>query len=274
MSSGSLAHAQDIDACIGASEKAVSLRKADRLIAARASLSACASPACPDAIRKSCVQRLAEANRAIPSIVLLTKDGNGHDLAAVKLSIDGAPYADRLDGNAIVLDPGEHEFRFETPGQAPVVQRFVLHQGEQNRRETILIGPPALTAPAPSPHPDTTSDDGRSDKSLWRTVGLVVGGVGVAGLVAGGVFGALALSAHDGYEKSCGSNIGAPAGLCNQSGVNGEADAATKGTVSTVAFVVGGAAVAAGTALFLLAPKGARLQVGLGPGSVIFSGGF
>src|ERR1700722_19716690 len=94
--------AQDTDACINASEKALALRKAEKLISERASLSTCAAPSCPDAVRSSCEQRLAQVNLAIPSIVFLTKDGTGHDLAAVKLTIDGALDADRLDGSAIV----------------------------------------------------------------------------------------------------------------------------------------------------------------------------
>lgn len=274
-----VARAQDTDACINASEKALALRKAEKLIDARASLSTCAASSCPDAVRTSCQQRLAETNQTIPSIVFFAKDGTGRDLTTVKLTIDGAIYADHLDGSAIVRDPGEHEFRFEATGQEPVVKRFVLHAGEQNRREDIVIGaapaapatasvPPASAAPVADQGP---VNDGR----IQRTIGLVVGGVGVVGLVVGGIFGALSMSAHSSYEQNCGSNIGAPAGFCNSAGVSGESDAATKGTISTAFFIGGAVATAAGAVLFFTAPSGpSSTQGGLGPAGVLVKGQF
>jgi hypothetical protein len=277
------AHAQDIDACINASEKALTLRKAEKLIDARKTLSVCAASTCPDAVRTSCQQRLADVIKAIPSIVFATKDSSGHDVAAVKLTIDGAAYADHLDGSAILLDPGEHQFRFETAGQPPVVQRFVLHQNEQNRRETIVLGTASTTATPPpaaggtgSPATNAATDSGgSSDGSTQRTIGLVVGGVGLAGVVAGGIFGVLSISAHNNYENNCGSKAGLPSGDCNTAGVSGENDAAAKGNLSTGFFIGGGIVTVVGAALFLFAPSGpAGAQVGVGPGSVVVAGRF
>lgn len=262
-----IAAAQDTDACIAASEKAVSLRKTEKLIEERASLSVCAASSCPDEIRTSCGQRLGQVTQTIPTIVFLAKDGSGHDLTGVSLAVDGAARSDHMDGSAIELDPGEHEFTFQTAGQSPVVQRFVLHQGEQNRRETIVIGAVLPAAPVP--------DASTSGGPTWgRTAGLVVGGVGVASLVVGAIFGGLALSAHSSYETNCGANIGAPPGQCNSTGVSGQSDAASKATVSTVFFIGGGVAAAGGAALFFFMPKSASTQVGLGPGSVTLSGRF
>jgi hypothetical protein len=287
---GNLASAQDTDACINASEKAVALRKADKLIEQRAALAICAASSCPDAIRTSCQQRIVQANQAIPTIVFFARDGSGRDLVAVKLTIDGSAYADRLDGSAIALNPGEHEFRFEMTGLEAVVKRFVMHQGEQNRREIIVLGAPMLAAAsapsastAPVMPPDasapavaTPDQNAPGRSSPQRTLGLVVGGVGVASLAAGAIFGGLSMAAHGSYEKNCGSNIGAPAaGLCNSQGVSGESDAATKGTLSTVFFIAGGVATVAGAALFFTSPKGtASTQVGVGIESVVVKGQF
>jgi hypothetical protein len=262
-----VAFAQDVDACIDANEKAIAQRKAEKLIDARASLSVCAASTCPDVIRASCQQRLAEVSQAIPSIVFSVKDPSGRDLALVRLSIDASKYTDRLEGHAIVVDPGEHEFRFEVEGQEPVVRRFVLPEGEQNRREEIVIGAP--------PAPVAAQREAAGRASAQRTVAFVVGGVGVAGLALGGIFGALSIGAHGSYEKNCGSNIGAPPGQCNATGVTGESDAATKGTISTIAFVGGGVMVAAGAVLFLTAPAHASSpEIGMGPGSVFLRGRF
>jgi hypothetical protein len=286
-----VASAQDMDACIAASEKAVGLQKTGKLIDARASLSTCSAASCPDAIRTSCQDRITQVNHALPSLVFFARDASGRDVTAIKLLIDGVAYADHLDGSAIVLDPGEHEFRFQPVGQPPVVKRLVLHQGEQNRREDLVIGgvsvpiapavvpvpvvPSVIAAPIPVAPPPAGDQGTTSHGSGQRTLGLVVGGVGVAGLVVGGVLGGLTLSARSSYLQDCGSNIGAPPGKCNAQGVSGESSAATKGTVSTIAFIAGGAATAAGVILYFTAPKGGTsTQVGLGPSSVWLTGRF
>jgi len=267
--------AQSTDACIAASERALSLRKAGKLLDSRASLSTCAASSCPDVVRTSCRQRLTEITQAIPSIIFSAKDGEGRDLGAVRLAIDGAPSVGSL-GGAIALDPGEHAFRFETERQSPVLKRFVLIQGEQNRREQIVLG-----APPPSPAPPVTTSGGANpgtganSGSTLRALGLVVGGVGITALSVGGVFGALSIAAHNDYERGCGPAIGAPAGQCTPAGVSGEADAATKGTISTIAIIGGGVATAGGLLLLLFAPsQTANLHAGVGPRSVVLSGQF
>jgi hypothetical protein len=270
------AFAQDIDACISASEKALALHNSQKLIDERGALATCASAHCPDAVRTSCEQRLGAVNQAIPSIVFLVKDVAGHDVAAVSLTIDGKPYADHVDGSAIALDPGEHKFRFEAAGQAPVVQRFVLHQGEQNRQEAIVIGQGTPLPPAGDTTLTKGSEVAQSEGRMQRTIGLVVGGVGLAALITGGIFGGLSIAAHNSYEQHCGSNLGSgvPSGQCDATGVSGQSDASTKGTISTVFFVAGGIAAAAGAVTYLIAPKGHHVEVGVGPGSIAVRGQF
>ncbi len=275
----SIARAQDADACIAASDKALALRKSGKLIEARASLSTCAASTCPDAVSASCRQRLADLNESIPSVVFLTKDESGHDVASVKLTIDGVLYTDHLDGRTIVLDPGEHDFRFEVPGKDTVVRRLILHARERRRLEEVTFGAEASAshAPTPVPVPATAAptEVAHVPANTQRTAGLVVVGVGVAGLAVGAIFGGLALGAHSTYEQNCGSNIGAPSGRCNAAGVSGESDAATKGSVSTVAFVVGGLAVAGGAVLYFTAPAASIApQLGLTPGGLLVRGRF
>lgn len=251
LAASTLAHGQvqgqDIDACIAASEDALALKKAERLVDERKALSQCATPSCPDAIKNSCQARLLDLNRAIPSVVFVVRDPRGRDLASVRLTVDGIPWGDRLDGSAITLDPGDHEFRFDVAGAPPVVEHLVLHEAEQERRETIVIGRVA---------------EGGHDAG--RTTALVVAAAGVAGLVVGAVFGVLSLTAHDAYEKDCGPSVGAPSGLCEAQAGPGEKDAATKGTVATALLLGGAAVTAAGATWYLLTPSAPRLRVGAG----------
>ena len=55
-------------------------------------------------------------DRAVPSIVFQVKDGAGNDVPGVKITMDGQP-RDEHAGSALTLDPGEHAFTFEAPGQ-------------------------------------------------------------------------------------------------------------------------------------------------------------
>ncbi len=219
------------DACIAAANKATESFRAGKLLDARAALSMCAASSCLDPVGASCRQRLADVSQAIPSVVFFAKDGGGHDLASVKVTIDAAAPVP-LTGTAVDLDPGSHEVRFEAAGEDPVVRRLVLHQGEKNRREDVFFG----GAP-PSSSPDRGS-------SPLRTVGIVVGVVGVAGIAVGSVFGALALSTK-------GSDC--PNGVC-QTGSDRTA-AETQATVSTVAFIAGGLLLAGGVTMFFVAPR-------------------
>jgi hypothetical protein len=264
--------------CVEANTKGQDLRREGELSGARSQFHACAVSECPVLVRDDCTRRLDEVDRAQPTVVFEIKDGAGNDLPAVKVSVDGQPLADSLDGSALLVDPGTHNFTFEVAGQPPVAKQLVLHEGEKGRIERVTIAPSALAGASREPaggiggssnpsHAEANASSGQ------RTVGLVVGGVGVASLVAGAILGGLAIAARDNYEKDCGSNIGAPAGQCNQQGIDGHGDASTKGTLSTVFFVAGGVLAAAGAVVFFTAPSGST-QVGVGPTGAYVSGRF
>jgi hypothetical protein len=287
------AAAQDPEACIAASETAVGSLDEAKLINARAALSTCAAAACPDPVRTSCERRLAEVNRSIPSIVFFARS-EGHDVAAVRLTVDGVGYSDHYVGNAVAADPGEHEFRFEAQGHETLTKHFVMHQGEQNRREDIVLAPVVALA-GHTPEPQRTAADravaqqSKPPEGLLaaerqsallarqRTLGFALGGAGLASVAVGSVFGGLALSAHGAYERHCGGALGrnVPGNVCDAQGVSGEQDTATKGDWSTVFLVGGAVAVAAGAAIVLLAGgDGGAPRVGLGPGRVSLTASF
>jgi hypothetical protein len=120
---------------------------------------------------------------------------------------------------------------------------------------TAAASAPALaTAPVP--------DEPRSG-STQRTVGLVIGGVGVAGLVVGVATAVAAKSQDDSAITTC-SGVGAcaPPAISKIESARGLADA------STISFVAGAAALGTGAILFFTAPTskpGVGASVGLGP---------
>ena len=211
------------DQCVDANGDAQELRGEGKLSAAREKLRACASPSCPAMVRDDCVRRLDELERAQPTIAFEVKDAWGADVSAVKVAVDSKPLTDRLDGTALRVDIGQHVFTFEVAGQAPVTRTLVLTEGEKGRREVIAIGgaksPASVPAPSAAPvaatgvsmHPVTETSETESPPAgggveTRKLLGLVAGGVGVAGLAVGSVFGVLTLSEKSQQQKDCASS--------------------------------------------------------------------
>jgi hypothetical protein len=280
------ARAEDADECIQASEQAVAQRKQGHLLEARTELSACAASRCPEVVRRSCQERLAEVRRGVPSVVFAVKDASGQDASNVTVFVDDAAKGQHL-GGAVQLDPGDHAFRFVTETGAEARIHLFLREGEQERRETVTVRPGeasnesvrgtaapthggAIADARAAPRPATQRSGGGGSV---RTIALIGAGVGLAGLAAGGIFGALSLAAHQSYEQHCGSRVGYPPGVCDSIGYSGHSDAVLKGDLSTWFFVGGGVLTAAGLTVALFAGPGGP-TVGVAPGLVTIRGTF
>jgi hypothetical protein len=243
----------------------------------------CAGPACPSTVRNDCVQRLDELERAQPTMVFDARDVYGVDIVDVHVLVDGQELAERLTGLALAVDPGEHTFEFVTPGWLPVSRRFVVREGEKSRAERVVFKDLAAT-PARLP---TLSDDltlhpriaavsivtstGRAEarplEKPWATEqgrwGIVVGGAGVAGLVAGGLFG---LSAASDWNRS---TADCPPTTCTWSGyaraVVDSDLAKSRATLSTIGFATGIALLIGGVVLLATAhPRSATERLSRG----------
>lgn len=175
--------------CIAANDSAVKLRGQGKLLDARDALLSCAAPKCPATVREECEKSLDEVNQALPTVVFEPKDAAGNDvLNPVKVSMDGRPLQDKLDGRAISVDPGTHDFTFETAGQAPVKKTLMIHEAEKDRHEVIAFGgasgtpapattpaPAAESTPAASPAPASSESSSPEPSSGPTPSGLEVG---------------------------------------------------------------------------------------------------
>ncbi|MFO0589018.1 MAG: hypothetical protein U0441_15820 [Polyangiaceae bacterium] len=145
--------------------------------------------------------------------------------------IDGQPLV--LRNGSVDVDPGEHTITADAAGKSPFSRKVAVVAGKSVEVTVTLEPLPVETSPR-------------------RTVGLVLFGVGAAGLVAGGVTGALALVAHDDLSHTCAN------GLCADAD-KGKIDAYhTLGLVSTVSLIAGGALAVGGGLLWWTAPHGPR----------------
>ena len=194
------------DACADAYESAQEFRKASKLKSTEEMLSACAQKSCGKFLYHECSVWLKELRHDMPSVILsVSDDATGASVDDVQVSIDGAPLTSALNGKAIAVDPGLHEFRFNAKGHATVSQQVNIRKGHQERRLAIRL--PARSERSTSKDaPDRdTSDRDTSDQaaaeprprgSSKSSAPYVIGSVGLLGMVGFGVFGALAKSEH------------------------------------------------------------------------------
>jgi tetratricopeptide (TPR) repeat protein len=175
------------------------------------------------------------------------------------VTLDGAPL-DRGTWSAhVALDPGVHKFVFSAEGKtARVVDVTISGPGVQTVPVASLD---AIAPPPPPPPPEPAHGSG------LQTLGFVLGGVGVVGLGLGSYFGVTAISNKNSGAAHCSGK------LCDPQGLSLESDAHTDAAVSTVAFAVGVAALAAGAYFVLAAPGSQSAQLRVGPMVLARGGG-
>lgn len=184
------ARADDVDACASASEKGQELRDQAKLTAARELFVTCAAERCPAVVRKDCTTWLAEVDEALPSVAIHARDAAGKDLTDVRVTVDGATFAERLDGRAQALDPGAHTFVFEAAGLPKVTQKLLLREREKGRLVDVVLG--RTEPPAPEKRPFSIPS------AAW-----ILGGASLVGFGVLAGFGLSAKTAVDDMRTSC-----------------------------------------------------------------------
>jgi hypothetical protein len=200
---------------------------------------------------------------------------------------DGRVVVEAEWGASIPADPGPHLVEASAPGHSNWSQTVDVPDGAKTAHAavpelpTVAAPLPLASAPAtPADHSlarpsvDSPPEPGRSPGNGrgMKIAAIAVGAVGVVGIGVGSVFGWMSLSKHNHADTEC-----PPNGTClNADAVSTWRDAVHFGNVSTVAFAVGGAALATGAVLWFVAPKsaGARREARLavGPGGVAVDG--
>ncbi len=273
------AHADATDECIAESEAGQRLLLAEHFVASRPHFIACGRAACPALVSRDCAERLRQAESAMATVLVVARRADGSSAPGASVTIDDAPSSSRIDGTALDVDPGVHAFKVTMPGAAPVVQQVTVQQGARLQSITVTFpaspapGAPQPPAPGPSEPPSQASTSGNG----WRTAAYVIGGIGLAGLAAGGVLGAVALSAQSREKSDCASlaactNPGPARGDYSTAGAFADA--------STAAFVAGGVLAAGGVAMWLLVPSSSNgaattgVQIVPSPAAFVVRGSF
>jgi hypothetical protein len=229
----SIARAATPAVCTDSYLEAQRLRKDGKIVEARASLRTCSAATCPGLIVNDCTKWLDEVQSSIPSIVPVATDDTGANLTDVRVSLDGAPAAAVPPGQPLEVDPGSHRVRFERSGFPGAETNTLVAIGQKNKVVAVTL--------------HAAGAAGAGSGSPYRTVGIVVAGVGLAGLAVGAGFGADAIAKKS--DANCPDNV------CGAHGNAGALrDAGTAADVSTVSFIAGGVLTASGVLTWLLAP--------------------
>ncbi|MGO9713096.1 MAG: tetratricopeptide repeat protein [Polyangiaceae bacterium] len=177
-------------------------------------------------------------------------------------------------GIAVPVDPGPQVIAAEAPGYRR--WETTTHVPGDHSRAVVtlpeLVPLPPSATPSPSPEPLAASPSSAASPAgppppqassvmgTRKILGLAVGGAGVVGIgvgIARGLVAASKLSDSD-ANGHCIANTP----NCDATGAALRDDAKSAATASTVAFIVGGVAVAAGVLLYVTAPS-SKVSVGM-----------
>ena len=124
------------------------------------------------------------------------------DASGLTITRDGEAVEAAELGVAIPVDPGQHVIEASAPGKQKFSQTVEI--GKEADSKVVEI--PALAegaAAAPGTEPDEAAQSGGNDGSTQRTIGLVLGGVGIVGVAVGAIFGLQAGSKWDDAKAKC-----------------------------------------------------------------------
>lgn len=174
---------------------------------------------------------------------------------------DGTLVGEAQWGTPLPVDPGDHLFEASAPNKEKWAQTLPVSGEGQAVDVTIpaLADAPLASVIPPStpqqkqepqPPPKKTNGDEDDDGSSQRLWGGIVGGAGLVGIIVGSAFGLSARGQWNDAVDLCKQNP-----CSNPKGIEAGKDAGSAADASTVFFIVGGVALAAGVVLWITAPS-------------------
>ena len=225
--------------------------------------------------QKFAASKAAEIEPTLPRLIITILEPP----AGTKVSRDGLALGDASLNTPLPVDPGEHTIRVEAPG---FVAWETTVEAFATKRASVVVPDLERAPTAPTGGGTGAGDSGDAPDAPsraghdYRTAGLIIGGVGVASMAVGAIFAGMYFSAAGeckgaSQEENCPSDDP----LRDQM--------ATRGTISGISLVAGGAAVVAGAILYLTSTPRDEAQAGaegawvaprVAPGGLGIDGGF
>jgi hypothetical protein len=170
----------------------------------------------------------------------------------ITLEVDGRTTPNELWGLPTPLDPGKHRIDARAPSKKPWSATIEV-TGPSTPAVTVpvLEVVPVVTGalPAAPRSPAAPVETPARAGQGQRTLAVVVGGVGVAGVALGTLFGVLTKRTYNKSDPLC--NVD----KCTNQGIEYRNSAFTQADISTVGFAVGGAGLVGALVLWFTAPK-------------------
>ncbi|MBS2017511.1 MAG: hypothetical protein JST00_31805 [Deltaproteobacteria bacterium] len=205
---------------------------------------------------------------ARPRLAFVVVEVDGTAPTGLALRVDGVEITSAR-GLDIPMNAGVHDVEGSAPGFVGATTKITLEEGA-HEKVSLRLAPLAPLAPKASalplvpaivPMSASKSDDGTGRVAPGRSRALpwIVTGTGAAGLVVGGVLGALAFSAKADLDGQCIDR------LCPE-GARGDADRARGlATASVVTLGAGAAALTLGIVLNVLTPSSRSTASSMSP---------
>lgn len=251
------AHADEKAVCLSAYEKTQTLRKDNKLRAAREQLLVCTRDVCPKLVRVDCTRWMDEVTASQPSLVLSVRDAKGLDRTDARILLDGEALPHL--GQEVVVDPGPHTIRVEVPGEDPIDQEVVVGTGEKNRAVTVTLPEPVKKlepAPALATKPLPPPVETRRPIPILVPV---LGGFGVAALGVGTYLGLTTRALRRELRNTCAPH-------CEQDDVD---TLNLRYRISGVAFGVGAVAIGVAVWMFVTRPQSSQRMTALPSGLLL-----
>jgi hypothetical protein len=170
-----------------------------------------------------------------------------HAVDGIEVEVDGTTLGKAVWSTPVPFDPGQHEILVTAPGKVTWQETTTIPDGPNLMTLNVPALDDAEPGAEPTEPPPTTEPDDSDDGSTQRTIGWIIGAVGVVGVGVGAGFGI------DTFMKQGDSDDHCVETACDQDGVDLRDQAQTSATISTVAFAVGLGALTTGVILLLTA---------------------
>lgn len=179
----------------------------------------------------------------------------------LEIKRDGVLTARAAWGTSVPVDPGPHLIEASAPGRKHWQSTVTVGAKGERMMLTVplmevdsVVPPPSVATSVPMSAPasdlETSKSVERSPSNTRRTVGWIIGGVGVASLGVGAVFGVRAMNKSSEAKSLCSSDA-----CANAEAINTNSDAKTAARIADITLGAGLIAVVGGTYLILSSPR-------------------
>jgi hypothetical protein len=192
-----------------------------------------------EALRQLATKRADGLAARVPRVILELEPAAEYE--PVTLTCDGNPLDRSALGAEVPMDPGTHAVEARGVGRPVIRKTFTLAA-----RDALVI----VTIELPA-DPEGGDMNPRNPARVQRTTALVVGGVGVAGVAVGAIFGVAAMSSWNRARSECTSGVSG----CSRDALDLQPVVKSDATWSTVGFVVGAAGLLGAALLWWTEPR-------------------